>query len=102
MGALAAFLSACCGAPWLVAVIGVSGAIAVTRLAFLAPILWLVGFGVAAVLLIWAYRADPVCEDACARAQRRTRRLSAWLVALTLLILFVVFRGWLSIRFLIW
>lgn len=101
LGALAALLGACCGAPWLVAAIGVGGAIALARLALFAPILWLAGFGAAAALLIRAYRADPSCDQTCAPVLRRTRRVSAWLVALTLLGLFVAFRGWLSIRFLI-
>src|SRR5260221_9545947 len=98
-GGLAALLGACCGAPWLVAVIGVSGAIAVARLAFLAPYLWLLAFGFAIAALVWAYRAEPSCEVGCAPTQRRRRQIAAWLVMLTMLGLFVIVRGWQSLVF---
>jgi len=96
---LAALLGACCGAPWLVAVIGVSGAIAVARLAFLAPYLWMLAFGFAIAALVWSYRAEPTCDIACAPTQRRRRQIAAWLVMLTMLGLFVVVRGWQSLVF---
>lgn len=98
-GGLAALLGACCGAPWLVAVIGVSGAIAVARLTFLAPYLWFLAFGFAVATLAWAYRTEPPCNIACASAQRRRRRIAAWLVMLTMLGLFVLVRGWQSLVF---
>lgn len=98
-GSLAALLGACCGAPWLVAVIGVSGAIAVTRLAFLAPYLWVLAFGFAIAALLWAYRAEPTCDIACAPTQRRRRQIAAWLVMLTMLGLLVAVRGWQSLVF---
>src|SRR5471030_3489023 len=78
-GGLAAWLGACCGAPWLVAVIGVSGAIAVARLAFLAPYLWWAAFGFAIAALLWACRAEPSCDVACAPTSRRRRQIAAWL-----------------------
>jgi hypothetical protein len=83
----------------LVAVIGVSGAIAVARLAFLAPYLWLLAFGVGTAVLVWAYRAQPTCDVACLPKQRKQRRVAAWLVMLTLLGLFVAVRGWQSLAF---
>jgi hypothetical protein len=83
-GSLAALLGACCGAPWLVTVLGVSGAIAMARLAFLAPYLWLVAFGLAISVLIWAFRSQPNCEVACAPIQRQRRQIAAWFVLLTL------------------
>lgn len=98
-GALAALLGACCGAPWLIAVIGVSGAIAVARLAFLAPYLWFLAFGFAIAALVWAYRAEPACAMACAPAHRRRRQIASWLVMLTMLGLFVIVRGWQSLVF---
>jgi hypothetical protein len=99
VGGLAAFLGACCGVPWLVAAIGVTGAITVARIAYVAPYLWVLAFAVAAVTLVWVYRADPTCDAACAPAQRRGRRIAAWLVLLTLLGLFVASRGWQSFVF---
>lgn len=93
-GALAALLGVCCGVPWLVAAIGVSGAIAVARVAFLAPYLWVAAFGVSLGGLLWAYRVEPVCEAACIPAKRRGRRLIAWLILATLVALFVAVRGW--------
>lgn len=99
MGALAALLGACCGAPWLVAVIGVTGAIAVARIAFLAPYIWLLAFGFAIAALTWAYRAELTCDTACAPTQRHRRQISSWLVVLTLLGLFVAVRGWHSLAF---
>jgi hypothetical protein len=98
-GGLAAFLGACCGTAWLVAAIGVSGAIAVTRLAFLTPYLWLAAFGFALATLAWAYRAEPSCDIACAPAQRRRRQIAAWVVLLAMLGLFVAVRGWQSLAF---
>ncbi|MGA9422575.1 MAG: mercuric transporter MerT family protein [Rhodanobacteraceae bacterium] len=98
-GGLAALLGACCGAPWLVAVIGVSGAIAVARLAFLAPYLWVLAFGFAIAALVRAYRATPICGIACAPAQRRRWQIAAWLVMLTILGLFVDVRSWQSAVF---
>jgi hypothetical protein len=94
VGGLAAFLGACCSVPWLVAAIGVTGAITVARIAFVAPYLWVLAFGVSIGGLIWAYRVDPVCDTACTSARRRGRQIAAWIVALTLLGLFVAVRGW--------
>ncbi|MHB8446802.1 MAG: mercuric transporter MerT family protein [Rudaea sp.] len=98
-GGLAALLGACCGVPWLVAVIGVSGAIAVARLAFLAPYLWLLAFGFAIAALAWTYRAGSSCEVGCAPTQQRRRQIAAWLVVVTILGLFVATRGWHSLEF---
>lgn len=99
-GSLAALLGACCGTPWLVAAIGVSGAIAVTRLAFLTPYLWLAAFGFAFATLAWAYRgAEPSCDINCAPTRRRLRQIAAWLVFLTMLGLFIAARGWQSLAF---
>lgn len=98
-GSLAAFLGACCGTAWLVAAIGVSGAIAVTRLAFLTPYLWVAAFGFAAATLVWSYRAEPSCDISCAPAQRRRRQIAAWVVLLAMLALFITVRGWQSLAF---
>lgn len=93
-GSLAALLGACCGAPWLVAAIGVTGAIAVARLAFLAPYLWLLALVFAGGVLVWAYRTVPTCDASCTAQSRRGRLLAAWIVALATIGLFVAARGW--------
>lgn len=98
-GSLAAFLGACCGTAWLVAAIGVSGAIAVTRLAFLTPYLWLAAFGLAIATVVVAYRVEPSCDIACAPSQRRRRQIVAWLVFLAMFGLFIIVRGWQSLAF---
>jgi hypothetical protein len=99
VGGLAAFLGACCGVPWLVAAIGVTGAIAVARIAFVAPYLWVLAFAASITALIWAYRAEPMCAAACTPTQRRGRLIGVWVVALTLLGLFIAVGGWHSFVF---
>jgi hypothetical protein len=94
VGGLAAFLGACCGVPWLVAVFGVAGAITVARIAFVAPYLWVLAFAVAITALIWTHRAEATCDSSCTPTQRRSRLMAAWLIAVTLLGLFVAVRGW--------
>ncbi|HMM58224.1 MAG TPA: hypothetical protein PKD77_11645 [Rudaea sp.] len=93
-GALAALLGACCGTPWLVGVVGVSGAIAIARAAFLAPYLWLLALVLAFFVLGWAYLFAPACEDECAASVQRGRRIAAWIIVLILAALFVATRGW--------
>jgi hypothetical protein len=61
-----------------------------------APYLWVLAFAASVAALIWAYRAEPTCDPACSPAQRRGRMIAAWLVALTLLGLFIATRGWQS------
>ena len=94
LGALAALLGACCGAPWLVGLVGVSGAIAIARAAYLAPYLWLLALALALFVLGWAYRFEPACGDQCAASVRRGRRWTAWIVVLILVGLFIATRGW--------
>ncbi|HEY2396547.1 MAG TPA: hypothetical protein VGH81_11295 [Rudaea sp.] len=79
--------------------IGVSGAIAVARLAFLAPYLWLTAFGFATAALVWVYRAEPSCAVACVPTQRRRQRIAALLALMMMLVLFVAARGWQSLVF---
>jgi hypothetical protein len=79
MGGFAAALGLCCGVPWAVALLGVSGAIAFARLAFLLPYA-LAG----AVLLLafgfWLAYRKPACPDGtCAPQPRRQLRLIMWI-----------------------
>lgn len=93
-GALAALLGTCCGAPWLVGVVGVSGAIAIARAAFLAPYLWLLALVLAFFVLGWTYFSASACEEQCAASVQRGRRFAGWIIVLTLVALFVAMRGW--------
>jgi hypothetical protein len=83
LGALAAAIGACCGLPWAVALLGVSGAVALARLSFLLPYA-LAGSGVLlAVAFWWAYRPSAVCTDgSCSPAARRPLRWIVWAAAL--------------------
>jgi hypothetical protein len=51
LGGFAALLGLCCSVPWAVALLGVSGAIALARLAFLLPYSLAAALGVSAVVL---------------------------------------------------
>ena len=79
LGGFAAALGLCCTVPWTVALLGVTGAVAFARLAFLLPYA-LAG----AVLLLglafwWAYRPVTACSgDACAPPPRRLLRTIVW------------------------
>ena len=83
LGALAAAIGACCGLPWAVALLGVSGAVALARLSFLLPYA-LAGAGVLlAVAFWWAYRPPRACADgSCDAAARRPLRWIVWGAAL--------------------
>jgi hypothetical protein len=83
LGALAAAIGACCGLPWAVALLGVSGAVALARLSFLLPYA-LAGSGVLlGVAFWWAYRPPAVCaDDSCSPAARRPLRWIVWAAAL--------------------
>ncbi len=63
ISAIASFIGLCCIGPWSVAMLGVSGAVAMARWAWLRPYILVV----AAAMLAWAfwrvYRPQPVCED---------------------------------------
>ena len=82
LGGLAAAFGLCCSVPWAVALLGVTGAIAIARLAFLLPYTL-----IAAVVLLglgfwWAYRPELACGDgACAPTDRRTLRWLVWIAA---------------------
>jgi membrane protease YdiL (CAAX protease family) len=78
LGALAAAIGACCGVPWAVALLGVSGAVALARLSFLMPYALLGAGGLLAVAFWWAYRPAKVCADGtCDTSNRRPLR---WVV----------------------
>ncbi|MGH8178998.1 MAG: hypothetical protein ACREV5_22280 [Steroidobacter sp.] len=80
-GGFAAALGLCCGVPWAVALLGVAGAVALARLAFLLPYALagaavLIGFG------FWLAYRKPACEgDGCDVAQRRPLQWVMWIAA---------------------
>ncbi|MGH8132287.1 MAG: mercuric transporter MerT family protein [Steroidobacteraceae bacterium] len=83
LGALAAAIGACCGLPWAVALLGVSGAVALARLSFLLPYALLGAAGLLAVAFWWAYRPAAVCTDGtCDTSGRRPLRWIVWAAAL--------------------
>lgn len=79
LGALGAALGACCGFPWAVALLGVSGAVALARLSFLLPYT-LIGAGVLLIVAFWwAYRPVVACADGtCNAVSRRPLRVIVW------------------------
>jgi len=82
LGAFAAALGTCCVAPWAVSVVGVAGAVALARLAFLEPVLLVGALLLLGVAFWFAYRPLPVCVDAsCDRASQRRLRWIAWIRA---------------------
>jgi len=93
-GGLAALLGVCCGAPWLVGVIGVTGAVAVACLAFSAPFLWLLALVLSLATLAWSYRAASTCDINRVALGRGGMRFVAWAVVILLIGLFIATRGW--------
>ena len=82
LGAFAAAIGACCGLPWAVALLGVSGAVALARLSFLLPYALLGAGALLAVAFWWAYRPAAVCaEGACNPVSRRPLRWIVWAAA---------------------
>jgi hypothetical protein len=79
LGTFAATVGACCALPWAVALLGVSGAVALARLTFLLPYA-LVGAGaLLAAGFWWAYRPPAVCTvGSCSSTNRRILRWMVW------------------------
>jgi hypothetical protein len=90
LGGFAAALGLCCGVPWAVALLGVTGAVAFARLAFLLPYA-LVGAAVFLGFGLWLAYRKPACQDsACTDTQRRPLRIVMSIAALIVLILAVI------------
>lgn len=82
LGSLAAALGLCCTVPWAVALLGVSGAVAFARLAFLLPYALIGSFALLAAGFWWAYRRPVACaEGACIAADRRPLQWVVWIAA---------------------
>jgi hypothetical protein len=82
LSAFAAAIAGCCGAPWAVALLGVSGAVGLARLAFLLPYALVGAAALLAVAFWWAYRRAAPCDAACATTGRRSLRVIVWVAAL--------------------
>lgn len=81
LGSFAVALGLCCGVPWTVALLGISGAIAFARLAFLLPYA-LVGAALFLALGFWLAYREPACPDAaCPPRPRRWLRTVMWITA---------------------
>jgi mercuric ion transport protein len=81
-GTLAAAIATCCGVPWAVTVLGVTGAVALARLAFLLP------YAIAGAILLLAvafwlvYRKPASCEIGSHPSASRALRWLVWIAAL--------------------
>ena len=98
MSAFAAALGTCCVAPWVVSLLGVSGAIALVRLSFLKPYL-LGGAVLLLAMAFWlAYRPMPVCaaDGLCETTSRRNLRGAVWIAAFVVAALVIMTMGALS------
>jgi MerT mercuric transport protein len=91
LGAFAAAIGACCGLPWAVALLGVSGAVALAGLSFLLPYALLGSAALLAVGFWWAYRPRVVCADGTSKAvSRRGMRWIVWVAAVLVVALATV------------
>lgn len=82
LGGFAAALGLCCGVPWAVALLGVTGAVAFARLAFLLPYA-LVGAATFLGFGFWLAYREPVCQDGtCERTNPRPLRIVVWTTTL--------------------
>jgi hypothetical protein len=94
LGAFAAAVGACCGLPWAVALLGVSGAVVLARLSFLLPYALLGAGALLGVAFWWAYRPRAACADGTCDASGRHRlRWMVWAAALLVAALAMVALG---------
>ena len=82
LGGFAAAIGLCCSVPWAVAILGVSGAVAFARLAFLLPYALIGAASLLGVAFWFAYRKPIDCADgACSPQSRRMLRWIVWSAA---------------------
>lgn len=79
LGGFAAALGLCCSLPWAVALLGVSGAVAFARLAFLIPYAVILSIALLALAFWLAYRPVICSEADCAPAGQRGLRRLVWI-----------------------
>lgn len=81
LSGLALAFGACCTVPWAVAVLGVSGAVLLARMAFIQPYVVAATIVLLGVGFWFAYRRRPAA--ACDVAQQRHLRWTVWIAAVT-------------------
>ncbi len=91
LGGFAAALGLCCTVPWAVILLGVAGAVAFARLAFLLPYALVGAAALLAVGFWWAYRPPAVCADgSCTTTGRRPLQWLVWIAAVVVGALWIV------------
>ena len=83
LSGFSAALGLCCTVPWAVALLGVTGAVAFARLAFLLPYTLVGAVALLGVGFWWAYRQPVACANGpCTPASRRILQWIVWIAAL--------------------
>jgi mercuric ion transport protein len=83
LSGFAAALGFCCAVPWAVTLLGVTGAVAFARLAFLLPYALLGAIALLGVGFWLAYRRPAECTDGtCVPNSRRALRWVVWISAI--------------------
>ena len=90
LGGLAAGLGLCCSVPWAVALLGVTGAVAFARLAFLLPYALIAALALLGVGFWWAYRPMPCADGSCTPTSRRSLQWIVWIAAILVAALSVI------------
>jgi hypothetical protein len=91
LGGFAAAVGLCCTVPWAVAILGVTGAVAFARLAFLLPYSVVAAAGLLGLAFWWAYRTAPECRDGiCVPSTRQKLRWFVWFSAVLVVALSIV------------
>lgn len=91
LSGFAAALGFCCAVPWAVALLGVTGAVAFARLAFLLPYALLGAFALLGVGFWLAYRRPAECEDdTCVPTNQRALKWVVWISAVIVAALTVI------------
>lgn len=92
LGGLAAAFGLCCTVPWAVTLLGVTGAIAFARLAFLLPYALIGAVALLGVGFWSVYRPVPACtdENVCAPKSRRMLKWVVWIAAGLVAVLMIV------------
>jgi len=91
LGGFAAAVGLCCTVPWAVAILGVTGAVAFARLAFLLPYSILGAVGLLGLAFWWVYRTPAECKDGtCVPPSRQRLRWFVWISAVLVAALSIV------------
>ena len=86
LSALALALGACCVAPWAVALLGVSGAVLLARLAFVQPYVAAATLALLALGFWFAYRKSGT-GTVCDAGRRQRLRLLMWIASIVVIVI---------------